>query len=137
MAAITLNNVSMDAMTAQYAPQITGLFAGEALFLGAACYIKASDGLVYLSDGAADHEHARSHGFTGRKVAIGEPVTLFGVGARFHYAASGLVPGAQLFMSGVTPGELATAASVGDSLGMAFAANATDVVVARLPLAFS
>lgn len=136
MAAITLADVSIDPMTAQYAQQITGLYAGEALFLGAACYVKAADGLVYKSNGAADTEPARCHGFTGRKVAIGEPVTLFGVGARFRYAA-GMTPGAQLFLSGATAGELATAASVGDTLGAAFVVNATDIMIARLPLANS
>lgn len=137
MAAITLSNVSIDAMTAMKAGQISGLKAGEALSAGHACYIKASDGLVYKSTGAADTEPARIHGFVARDAAIGAPVTLFGVGARFHYAASGLTPGAQLFLSGATAGELATAASVGDSLGVAFAVNATDVMVARLPLAHS
>lgn len=137
MGALTLNNVSIDAMTAQFAPQITGLKAGEALPLGSACYIKASDGLVYKSTGAGDTEAAKVHGFVGRKVAIGEPVTLFGAGVRFHYVASGLTPGAQLFLSGATAGELATAASTGDSLGIAFAINATDIMVARLALAYS
>ena len=137
MAPITLSNVSIDPMTAQFAPQITGLFAGEALPYGSACYIKASDGLVYKSTGAADNEAAKVHGFVGRAVAIGQPVTLFGVGTRFHYAASGLVPGAQEFLSGATAGELATAASTGDSLGVAIAINATDIMVTRLSLKFS
>jgi hypothetical protein len=137
MAAITLANVSIDAMSAQWCDQITGLFAGEALFLGAACYIKAADGKVWKSTGAADNEAAKVHGFTGRLVSTGEPVTLFGVGARFHYADSALVPGAQEFLSGATAGELATAASTGDSLGVAIAINATDIMVTRLSLKFS
>lgn len=136
MAALTLTNVSIDPMNAQYCPQITGLFAGEALELGHACYIKAADGKVYKSTGAADAEAAKVHGFTGRKVSIGQPVTLFGVGARFRYSVS-MTPGAQLFLSGATAGELATAASTGDSLGVAVAINATDVLITRLSLKFS
>lgn len=137
MAAITLSKVAIDTMTAQYCPQVTGLKAGEALFLGAACYIAAADGLVYLSNGVADDALAAIHGFTARAVSIGEPVTLFGVGARFRYAASGLVPGAQCFLSAATAGALATAASTGDSLGVAVCINATDIMVWRLPMVYS
>jgi hypothetical protein len=136
MAAITLDSVNLDAMSAQWCPQITGLFAGEALFLGAACYVKASDGKVYKSKAAAA-ETGRVHGFTGRAVAINEPVTLFGKGARFHYAASGLTPGAQLFLSGATFGELATATATGDTKGIAMAINATDIMVMLTPLAYT
>lgn len=133
MAAITLSNVSLDMVTAQYAGQISGLFAGEALFLGAACYV-AADGLVYKSNSVAADALAAVHGFTGRAVAIGEPVTLFGIGARFHYAATGLVPGAQCFLSAVTAGQLATAAGAHDAAGIAVCINATDIMVWHLPM---
>lgn len=136
MATITKVSASMDMVTAQYAPQITGLIAGSALVLGAACYILSTDGLVYPSDAVADHEHARCHGFTGRAVAIGEPVTLFGMGTRFRYAA-GLTPGAQLFLGILGTGDLDDAATTGDSLGVAVAITATDIVVTRLPMVFS
>jgi hypothetical protein len=135
MAAITLDSVNVD--PPYFTDHITGLFAGEALAYGHACYIKAADGLVYKSTAAGDNEAAKIHGFTGRLVAIGQPVTLLGVGTRFHYAASGLTPGAQLFLSAVTAGELATAAGVGDSVGCAFAIDATDIMVTNLHLKFS
>ena len=113
MALVTrVAQASMDASTGMFAPQITGnLYAGEALDVAAACYIKAADGKVYMSNGTAANEAAKFDGFTPRACAIGEPVTLFGVGARFRYG-SGLTVGADLFV-GATAGRLDTAPTAG------------------------
>jgi hypothetical protein len=110
------------------------LYAGENLDAVSPCYIKASDGKVYMSDGAASNEAAKFHGFVARQTNLGEPVTLFGAGSRFKYSA-GMTPGATLFIAAAGAyngaGELDTAATTGDSKGTAFAINATDIVVCR------
>jgi hypothetical protein len=109
------------------------LYAGEDLSAVAPCYIK-SDGLVYMSDGAASNEAAKFHGFTARATLQNEPVTLFGAGSRFKYSA-GMTPGATLYLAAsdvyTDAGNLQTTTSTGDTKGTAFALNATDIVVCR------
>jgi hypothetical protein len=119
----------MDASTGMYAPQLTGLIAGEALDVVAPCYIKSSDGLVYMSNATSANEAAEVVGFTPRAVAIGQPVTLFGIGARFRYG-TGLTPGNVLYL-GATAGRLDTAATTGDAFGYAVVITATDIVIIR------
>ena len=110
------------------------LYAGEDLAAVAPCYIKASDGKVYMSDGAANNEAAKFHGFTARATLANEPVTLFGAGSRFKYS-SGMTPGATLYIAAADvytdAGNLDTATTTGDTKGTAFAVNATDIVVCR------
>lgn len=123
-------SASMDAASAMFAPQISdGLVAGEALLVAAPCYIKASDGKVYMSNGTAANEAAKFDGFTARAVPSGQPVTLFGTGAKFEYAA-GMTPGANLFI-GTTAGRLDTVATTGDAAGVARAITATVIRVTR------
>lgn len=131
MALVTRSaNASLDVSTAQFAPQIPDLVAGEALDAAAPCYIKAADGKVYMCNAAAADEKAVLAGFTARAVAAGQPVTLFGLGTRFHYADSGLTPGQKLYLA-ATAGRLDTAATVGDGVGVAQAVTATDIRVTR------
>lgn len=131
MALITrASTASMDVSTGMFAPQITGLMAGEVLDVAAPCYIKSSDGLVYMSNGTAATEPAEIIGFTARAVAaIGQPVTLFGKGARFSYG-TGLTPGDILYI-GATAGRLDSAATTGDAVGVAQVLTATDIRVTR------
>lgn len=130
MADVTkVSTASMD--TAQHKQVAAGnLYAGEDLDAVAPCYIKASDGKVYMSDGSASNEAAKFNGFTARATKAGQPVTLFGFPTRFKYG-SGLTPGAIFYISGTT-GALADAASTGDTKGTAMAVNATDIVVCRV-----
>jgi hypothetical protein len=134
MAMVT--RASSPSMDANQANQVaTGeLYAGEDLDAVAPCYIKGSDGKVYMSDGVSSNEAAKFHGFTPRAVLAGEPVTLFGVGTRFKYGV-GMTPGDTLYLWAsdiyVGPGNLQTTASTGDSKGTAFAVSATDIVVCR------
>lgn len=130
MALLTPDTPSIDAATAMYANQVTGLYAGEILLAGAPCYIKTSDGQAYMSNGTAANEAAEIVGFTARVCQIGEPVTLFGAGARFHYAASGLAPG-DFYYIAATAGRLDTVATTGDAVGVAQAVSATDIRVTR------
>jgi hypothetical protein len=130
MALITrATTVSMDASTAMFAPQLTGLIAGEDLLAGAPVYIKSSDGLVYMSNGTAANEAAEIVGFTPRAVKSGQPLTVFGKGTRFNYA-TGLTPGDKYYI-GATAGRLDTATTTGDSVGVAQAITSTDIRVIR------
>jgi len=115
--------------TNQARQSVAGLFAGEALDVAAPCYIKSSDGLVYMSNGTAATEPAECIGFTPRAVAIGQPVTLFGVGSRFKYG-SGLTPG-NLCYVGATAGRLDDGATTGDATGVAQIVSATDILIIR------
>lgn len=131
MALVTIvADASMDASMGLTCPQISGdLIAGEDLLAIAPCYIKNSDGLVYMSNGTAANEAAGFDGFTARAVKAGQACTLHGIGNRFRYAA-GLTPGAKLYI-GATAGRLDTAATTGDAVGVARAINDTDIRITR------
>jgi hypothetical protein len=118
----------MDTTTGQLAPQIPGLVAGEDLDPVAPCYIGANF-KVFMSNGAAANEAASFDGFTPKEYKTGEPVTLFGVGTRFKYADGTLTPGT-LYI-GATKGRLDTAATTGDTKGVARVIDASDIRVIR------
>jgi hypothetical protein len=105
--------------------QIAGLRAGEALAAGDACRVNAADGLVYRSSGAAATAAANVHGYAAEACASGEAVTLFH-DVTFRYGA-GLSPGTSYFLSGVTAGALADAASTGGTAPLGFAVDATRI----------
>jgi hypothetical protein len=128
MALVTRSaSASPDTGSLMRAPQIAGdLYAAEALDPAAPCRIH-SDGLVYMSNGTANNASANCDGFTARAVAAGQPVTLYGVGARFQYG-SGLTPGARYYL-GATAGRLDTAATTGGLEPIAVAINTTDIIV--------
>lgn len=109
---------SMDASTGELAPQITGLTAGEDLLAVAPCYIKTSDGKVYMSNGTAANEAAEFAGFTPRATKSGQPVTLFNLGAQFRYGAFSGQAGDLLYI-GATAGRLDTAATTGGVVAVA------------------
>lgn len=121
---------SLDASTGMFAQQLTGLIAGEDLDAAAPCYINSTDGLVYMSTGAAANEAAEFVGMTPRAAKEGEPVTLFGLGARFRYSDGGLTPGDKYFI-GATAGRLDTAATTGGTVAIARAVTANDIVIIR------
>ena len=127
MAAVTRSLVGMDASTAMFAPQISGLIAGEDINVGAPCYIKAADGKIYNSNGVAANEAAKVDGFAPRNAKAGQALTLFGKGARFRWS-TGLTPGQNLFL-GATAGGLDTAATTGGLVAIARAINDTDIRV--------
>jgi hypothetical protein len=125
-------DISLDASTGMYAAQISGsetadLIAGEALDPGAACYIKGSDGKVYMSNGTAVNEAAKVDGFTAKGRAAGQAVTLFGPGSRFHYA-TGMTPGQNFYLA-ATAGRLDTAPTTGGTTMIARAVTSTDIVI--------
>jgi hypothetical protein len=111
--------------------KISGLFAGEDLAPGDACYIKASDGKVYRATGAAANAAAVVHGFvpTVAYVAQADAITLIH-GSVWRYATA-LTPGAKLYLSGTVAGGLADAASTGGTTAVGFVVDATRVYLDR------
>lgn len=130
MALVTrVTTASMDASTGMLAAQIPDLIAGEDIDLVAPCYIKSSDGKVWMSNATSANEAAEVAGFSARAAKTGQPVTLFGKGTRFKYG-SGLTPGDVLFLA-ATAGRLDTAATTGDAFGVAQVITATDIRITR------
>jgi uncharacterized membrane protein YuzA (DUF378 family) len=128
MALVTRSTTaSMDANQAEQV--FSGGIAGEALDLCATCYLKTSDGLIWMTNATGSNEAAEVLGFTPRAVAIGQPVTLFGDGTRFKYG-TGLTPGNVLYAA-ATAGRLDTAATAGDAFGAAIVLTDTDIMVQR------
>lgn len=120
-------NASIDANQARQI--LAGLLAGETIPEACPCYIKTSDGLLYMANGTAANEAAEVVGFSARAVVAGNPVTLFGPGSRFQYG-SGLTPGNVLYL-GATAGRLDSAPTVGDGVGVAQVISTTDIVILR------
>lgn len=104
--------------------QIAGLRAGEALGAGDMVYIK-SDGLIWLSTGAAANAAAKVDGAAAEACQVGEAVTVFRH-VNFRYGA-GLVPGTRLFLSAATPGGLSDTATTGGTAPIGFVVDATRV----------
>lgn len=92
--------------------KISELKAGEALGAWDACYVKASDGLVYKATGAANTRPAHVDGYSMKAVSVGQAVTLSEGNCNVGYG-SGLTPGTEVFLSGATAGGIADAASTG------------------------
>lgn len=129
MAQVTkdLATAHFDTSTALVAPQIAGnMTAGENIDPCSPCYIKASDGKVYMSDGTAAVEAAKVDGWAGKAYKLGQTVTLLGVGLRMRFSAGTMTPGANLFL-GVGKGTLADAATTGGTVIIARAINSTDI----------
>ena len=123
-------DASLDVSTAQFAPQITGLYAGEDIPACSPCYIKSSDGKLYLSNGTAANEAAEFAGVSPRSAKAGQPLTVFGLGARFRLS-TGLTPGDLLYI-GATAGRWDTSATTGDASGTLQVLTSTDVRVVRV-----
>lgn len=125
MAEITkVNTPSITTVLPASNDKISGLLAGEALTVGAACYIK-SDGKVWLSTGAAANAAAKVDGYCMVGAAAGDAVTLvWNVNVQY---GTGLTPGARVFLSGTVPGGLADAASTGGTAPIGFVVDATRI----------
>lgn len=119
--------VSVASLNPPATSRISGLVAGENLTAGDVCYISASDGAVYKSTGAAANAAAKFRGMAMETTDLGQPVTLF-LGGVMRYA-NALSPGANLFVSGVTAGNLADAASTGGTLPIGFVIDAQRIYV--------
>lgn len=127
MALVTRASVNLDASTAMFAPQISGLIAGEDILCGAPVYIKAADGKLYNSNGTAVAEAAKVDGFSSRDALSGQALTVYGKGTRFRYGTA-LTPGTNLFLA-ATAGRLDTAATTGGLVPIARVIDTTDIRV--------
>lgn len=110
--------------------RITGLFAGQNINVGDACYI-ASTGLVMQSIGTAANAAAEVDGFSlvNALSAQNDAVTLvFDVVLNY---GSGLTPGAKLYVSGTVAGGLDTAVSTGGTKEVARCIDTTRIYVQR------
>jgi len=131
MAALTkVAAASVDASTAMFAEQISGLVAGETIAACAACYIKAADGKVYNSNGTANDAVAKVDGFSAQAAKAGQGITLYGRGTRMLYG-SGLTISA-LYYLGTANGALDTAATTGGLVAIAKAITATDIRIVNI-----
>lgn len=103
-----------------------GLRAGEKLLAGQLFYIKASNGRAYraLAAGAAD-ERSNARGVVAEETEVGKGVTMLrnvNIGL-----SSGLTPGANLYVSAVTPGEFADAPGYANAPAVAFCFDDTRI----------
>jgi hypothetical protein len=129
MSLITVvTDASMDTRSAMHANFISALFAGEAIDNCSPCRL-GSDGKVYMAVTASGVAPSDFIGFSADNVVSGGPVTVFGKGARFNYAA-GMTPNTQLFVS-ATKGKLSDAVVEANDKPVALAISATDIVVIR------
>lgn len=128
MALVTRSSsASMDASSGGLAPHLSdGLVAGEALDAVAPCYVKASDNKVYMCNGTSATEAALCFGFTPKSYAIGNPVSLFGIGAKFEYGT--VTAGAKYYVA-ATAGRLDTAATTGGTVAVARAYDALHIQI--------
>lgn len=137
MADITkVSTASIDPVSARAVPFISGLVAGEDLQKASPCYILGEE--VYMSGSSVTETfnivsgsliQSRVDGFTAESVLDGEPVTLFGNGARFNYS-SGLMSGSPLFV-GVSSGSLSYTKSLEGDLPVARVITSTDIIVLK------
>ena len=106
--------------------QINGLLAGETVAAGDACYIKAADGRIWRSTGAAANAAAQVDGFAAENATAGTALTLYH-GVVFNYSQGGLTPGTSYYLSGTVVGGIADAASTGGTVVIARALDASRV----------
>lgn len=105
----------------------TGKRAAVAIAAGDALTI-LSNTTVGLASGAAANAAAVVHGFAAVAAGVGDSVTLLGRGAMMHYGA-GLTAPTDFYLSGTVPGGLDTVASVGGTVPIACAWDATQIVL--------
>ncbi|MFN7949443.1 MAG: hypothetical protein U0Z53_29070 [Blastocatellia bacterium] len=109
--------------------KLTGRIAGEDLDLFDACYIKASDGKVYRSSGAAANAAAKVRGYAATKAKAGEAVTLiWNVSVRY---GSGLAPGTSVYLDDSAPGAINDAPTTGGTGEIGFVVDATRIYLTR------
>lgn len=129
MASITkVTPVSLSTPAPDAEHSLSGLYAGEAIAAGDACYVKTSDGKLYRSIGTAANAAAVVAGYAASDAAIGDPLTLF-YGVRFRYGA-GLTPGTLVYLD-TTAGGLSDAATTGGVNPIGYVIDATRIELVR------
>jgi hypothetical protein len=107
---------------------LSGLYAGEAIAGGDACYINSADGKLWRSTGAAANAAAVVDGYAASDAAIGDPLTIY-YGIRFQYG-SGLTPGSFVYLDTVAGG-LSTTVTTGGTLVIGRVIDATRIDLKR------
>ena len=107
---------------------LSGLYAGEAIAGGDACYIKTSDGKIWRSIGTAANAAAEVDGYAACDAAVSDPLTLY-YGIRFQYG-SGLSPGSFLYLDTVAGG-LSDVATTGGTAKIGRVIDATRIDLRR------
>ena len=120
--------VSISTPTPDVEHSLSGLYAGEAITAGDACYIKSSDGKIYRSNGTAANAAAVVDGFAASDAPIGEPVSLY-YGIRFRYGAN-LTPGTFVYLD-TNAGGLSDAATTGGTVAIGRVVDATRIDLFR------
>jgi hypothetical protein len=127
VAAITKSGtVSLCSDTPPQLCMLSGLVAGEAIAIGDICYVKASDGAVYKTNGTSANAAALYDGvyLGSAAVAAGEAITLYrGVHARYGAA---LTVAARAYAA-TTAGLLVDAATTGGTVPVGMVVDATRV----------
>jgi hypothetical protein len=126
MAAVASSGTPSIASVTNQLNSLSGLIAGEAISAGMPCYIKASDGKVYKSNGTSANEAAAVHGWAAQAASAGEAVTLVW-DVRIRYGA-GMTPGTKLYVA-TTAGTLVDAATTGGTAPVGFVVDATRIHV--------
>jgi len=122
-----------DPVHARYAsrtPMLTPLVAGEILDRAAPCYIKSSDGKIYMCNAGSSNEPSEILGFTGKPYVADEPVTLFREGSVFYYSDGNLTAGDKMYLH-TASGLLSGSATLGDALGVAVCLDTKHILVTR------
>lgn len=104
--------------------KLPALIAGEAIAAGDACYVKASDGLVWRSNGTSANAAAKVRGFAPTAANVGEPISLV-FNVTFNYGTS-LTAGADVYLS-TSAGALVDAATTGGTAPIGFCVDATRI----------
>lgn len=108
---------------------LSGLYAGEAIAAGDACYIKSADGKVYRSNGTTASDPSNVvDGYAAGDCPAGEPLSLY-YGIRFRYGA-GLTPGTFVYLD-TNAGGLNTAATTGGTIIIGRVIDATRIDLVR------
>ena len=136
MALITMGGTGVVQLADPRAPIRIGPFicGATAIPLGAPCYVTATANTVLpsitttTSPGLATN--TAFNGFAILATAIGDPVTLFGVGTRITIVASGLTIGAYYWCS-ATAGRISDALVLTGDIPFAYSVSATDIVICR------
>jgi hypothetical protein len=123
---VTPVSISTAAPDAEHS--LSGLYAGEAIASGDACYIKTSDGKLWRSIGTAANAAAVVDGFAAGDAAVGDPLTIY-YNIRFRYGAT-LSPGSYVYLDTVAGG-LSDAATTGGTTPIGRVIDATRIDLVR------
>ena len=111
--------------------EIRGLDAGESIERGQVCRVNPG-GKIILSNASNDDASAEVDGFANHSASYGETLTLSCNGAEMEYDNAPLTPGETLYLA-ETDGELDTAPTTGDSVGIARALESDRIKIFTRP----